>query len=332
MQDDRRYRVLFMGSPEFAVPLFEAMVRTENVVAAVTQPDRPAGRGRQVRPPAVKVRALELGIPVLQPARVRTPAFRDELACLCADLFVVAAYGRILTRDVLAVPPLGCWNLHASLLPTWRGAAPIQWSLIAGDAETGVTVMRMDEGMDTGDIALQRRTAIAESDTASTLSARLARIGADAMMEALSLMREGLLVTRPQDERLATHAPPLRKEDGLIDFREPAQRVVCRARGVDPWPGAHALLHDERVPSGAEGAQVVVRLFGPRADSSISGSPGVVLDVCEDGLVVGCGQGAVVFAEVQLPGKKRLPAKAVLAGRGIKLGDHLGTNPRDAPR
>jgi methionyl-tRNA formyltransferase len=248
---------------------------------------------------------------------------------------VVAAYGRILTPAVLDLPALGCWNVHASLLPAWRGAAPIQWSIIAGDRETGISIMKMDAGLDTGDVALQRTEPICEDDTAATLSARLSRLGAESIREALERLREGALPTTPQRDEGATYAPLLTKADGHLDFRATARTVSCRARGVDPWPGAYAQLGD--APDASR-----IKLFSPRAVERPSGDadrdvadreagdhdaadraspvPGCILGLDAHGLVVACGEGAVSFGELQLPGRKRLPADAVMAGRGLEIG------------
>jgi len=312
-------RVIFMGSPDFAVPVFEAVANAHEVVAVVSQPDRRAGRGRKLRPPPVKVSAQARGVEVLQPTAIKTAAFREALQAYRADVFVVAAYGRILTPALLEVPPKGCWNVHASLLPAWRGAAPIQWALIHGDAETGVTIMRMDAGMDTGDIALQRRIPIRDEDTVATLSTRLSALGAEAILEAIQRLQQGRLETTPQDHHRATRAPMLTKDDGHLDFRQPACEVACRTRGVDPWPGAHARL-------GTAPDAPRVKLFHPRLadpDAAGVGAPGELLCLDDHGLVVACGDGAVSFAELQLPGRKRLPAQAVLAGRSLQLGERL---------
>lgn len=326
MAASRPFRVVFMGSPEFAVPVFEAVAEAHQVIAAVTQPDRPAGRGRSLRPPPVKVAAEARAVPVIQPRAVRTRSFRDRLSDLGADLFVVAAYGRILPEPLLEVPPLGAYNVHGSLLPAWRGAAPIQWSLLSGDAETGVTIMRMDAGMDTGDIALQRRTPIHDADTAGSLSERLATLGAEAMLEALARLADGRLDCVAQDHARASAAPPLRKADGRLDFSASARAVSCRARGVDPWPGAHATL-------ARHGGSLTVKLFEPRvlppgaappdASPEQATGPGSVLGLDEHGVAVRCGQGVVSFAAVQLPGRRRIAARDAFAGRALRAGQRF---------
>jgi methionyl-tRNA formyltransferase len=305
-------RVVYMGSPDFAATVFEAVADRYEILAAVTQPDRPAGRGRKLTPPPVKVAAQARDIPVLQPTAIKTATFREQLASLRADVAVVAAYGRILPGAVLETPRLGTYNVHASLLPWGRGAAPIQWSIIDGLNTTGVTIMRLDEGMDTGDIALQRTLDIEPGDTAGSLAQRLAVLGSDAMVEALERLAAQTLPLTPQDEGAATVARLLTKGDGRLDWTARARRVSGRARGVDPWPGAHARWGDQ-----------TVKLFGPTVVEG-AGAPGELLGPDDEyGLRVACGDGAVAFAQVQLPGRKRLPAAAVLAGQKLQVGDVL---------
>jgi methionyl-tRNA formyltransferase len=311
-----KLRVVFMGSPEFAVPCLEALLATEDVVAVVTQPDKPAGRGLGVQPPAVKVRALAAGVPVLQPTSVRKPPFADELRALAPDVGIVVAYGKILPPEVLAAPRLGCLNVHASLLPKYRGAAPIQWAIIRGERETGVTLMQMDAGMDTGDMLLKRALPIPDSMTAGQLHAALAPVGAELLVEGLRRLQAGTLVPEKQDPAQATMAPMLTKETGRVDFAAGARAVRDLTRGCDPWPTAHTTV------GGVDGEPL--KLFRAKLVSG-RGAPGVVLGADRDGLLVGCGADAVAFAELQLPGKKRLPAQSLLAGRPIPVGSKLGT-------
>jgi methionyl-tRNA formyltransferase len=317
-----RARAIFFGSPEFAVPCLDVVAAATDLRAVVSQPDRPAGRGKQLHEPAVKTAARRLGVPVLQPDKIRTPDFEAALRAHGADIFVVVAYGRILPPSLLAIPALGPWNVHASLLPRLRGAAPIQWAIIRGDQRTGVAVMRMEAGLDTGPVAATAEAPIADDDTAGTLSARLALLGAALLAETLPRIAAGQASLVAQDDRQATLAPPLEKEDGRLDFTQPARAVSARARGVDPWPGATAILDGE-----------VVKLFRPRvvaapeiAPSPASVSPGAgrVVGAGPDGLVVACGDGAVAFGELQLPGRKRLPAGVVLNGRPLAPGTRLG--------
>jgi methionyl-tRNA formyltransferase len=299
-----RPRVVFMGSPEFAVPCLEVLCAAAEVVV-VTQPDKPAGRGLAARPPAVKVFAEGRGLRVMQPASVRKPPFADELKMIAPELAVVVAYGKILPRDILDIPRLGCVNVHASILPRYRGAAPIQWAIISGETETGVTLMQMDAGMDTGDILAVRRQPIGAELTAGALYEVLSRVGAELLAAELPRLLAGTLEKTPQDHAQATMAPMLTKETGHVDFRTGARRVRDLVRGCDPWPTAFALLEGQ--PLKVFRAQVV----------SGRGEAGVVLGADRDGLLVGCGDDAVAFGELQLPGKRRMPAHALLAGRPI---------------
>jgi methionyl-tRNA formyltransferase len=315
-----RPRAIFFGSPELAVPFLEVTAAATDLRAVVTQPDRPAGRGKQLAEPAVKTAARRLGVSVLQPEKIRTPDFEAALRAHGADLFVVVAYGRILPPALLDMPRLGPWNVHASLLPRLRGAAPIQWSIIRGEGRTGLCVMRMEAGLDTGPVVASVETPIADDDTAGTLSARLSRLGADLLAATLPRIADGAVMPVAQDDAQATLAPPLRKEDGRLDFTRPAREVSARARGVDPWPGATAILDGEPI-----------KLFGPRvagagdlAASVAGAAPGQVLGLGPGGLLVACADGPIAFGELQLPGRKRLPAAAVLAGRPIAAGSRLG--------
>lgn len=304
-------RIVFFGSPAFALPSLQAVAREHQVVAVVSQPDRPAGRGKLLQPPPVKELALQLGLPVEQPTKLRDGVLAKALSALQPDAFVVVAYGRILPPDLLAVPRLGPWNVHASLLPKYRGAAPIQWSVIRGEQKTGVCVMRMEEGLDTGPVAARREEAIAETDTAGTLAERLSHLGADLLLQTLPRIADGSVALQTQDHNAATLAPLLKKEDGFLDFSVPARLVSAQARGVDPWPGATVFLASEPM-----------KVFVPTLAAG-QGAPGEVLGHGPQGLMVACGQGAIAFAELQLAGRKRLPAAAVLAGHAIPVGTRL---------
>lgn len=313
-------RVVFMGSPEFAVPCLRALVENGHEVAlVVSQPDKPAGRGAQMHAPAVKTAALELGLPVIQPRSARNGELREALRASGAELAVVVAYGKILPRDVLEALPKGCINVHGSLLPKYRGAAPVQRAVIDGETETGVAIMQLDEGMDTGPVLLERRVAIDPDETAGELLARLAPVGAAALIEALRGIADGSLEPVAQDHSRATHAAMLSKRDGAIDFAKPAAAVAARIRGVDPWPGAHALLRGHPV-----------KLFRARAIESAVGSslaPGTVVAIDKSGAQVACGDGAITIRELQAAGRKRLPAAQYAAGRGIAVGDVLAMPP-----
>lgn len=307
---------MFFGSPALAVPTLEALADVADVVAVVTQPDRPSGRGRKMTPPPVKEAAAALlpHVPVLQPQKIRTGELEQALASLTPDLFVVIAYGRILPQSLLDVPRLGPWNIHASLLPALRGAAPIQWAIIRGERETGVSVMRMEAGLDTGPVAATARTAIRDDDTTGTLGERLGRLGAELLTSVLPALEGGAVSLVPQDDSLATLAPPLRKEDGALDFTQPAQLVSARARGVDPWPGATARLGED-----------TVKLFRPEVEElplalGDAAAPGTIVRIDGRGVAVRCGTGVIIFAELQFPGRTRVPASAAAAGRVIDVG------------
>jgi methionyl-tRNA formyltransferase len=318
-------RTVFMGSPEFAVPSLLALHAQTEVVAVVCQPDKPAGRGLDMTPPAVKVQAQALGLPVLQPQYVRPSKsdFCQQLSALAPELVVVAAYGKILPPEILATPALGCWNVHASLLPRYRGAAPIQWALIRGETVTGVTLMQMDEGMDTGAMLLKCELPIGSDDTAGTLHDKLSELGADVLRDGLRRLFAGKPpVPVPQEHSQATMAPKLDKEHGRVDFTRGPAAVVAQLRGVDPWPGGFTTL-EARGHREGDSSEIPMKLFGSRISSG-RGTPGEVLGVDRDGLHVACGAGAVVVADLQLPGRKRMPASALAAGFPLPRGTLLG--------
>ncbi len=311
----RPLRVAFFGTPALALPTLNALLERPDlceVVLVVAQPDKPTGRGRKLRPPPVAARATELGLPLLQPRKVRTGAFPEALEALDLDVAVVIAYGRILTTRHLETPRFGCINVHASLLPAWRGAGPIQWSLAAGDAETGVTTMWMEEGLDTGPMLRVAREPIRDDDTAATLGQRLAALGAQTLIETLEDLVAGRLSATPQPEDGVSLAPLLTKEDGNIDFTRPARAVSAHARGMSPWPGAVC---------GYRGALLKVRGI---ALAEGSGAPGEVLRADSDGIVVACGDGAVALTKVQPPGKRALDVGDFLNGYPVEIGESLG--------
>jgi len=311
-----KLRVVFLGSPEFAVPTLAAVAARHEVILAVAQPDKPAGRGMKVHAPAIKLAAEKLGIPVAQPKSARTEELAAQLRALAPDVAVVVAYGKILPQAVLDIPRHGCLNVHGSLLPRYRGAAPIQWAVIRGERETGITIMQLDAGMDTGPMLLGRALPIGDDDTSGTLAPRLATMGAELMIDALERLQAHTLQATPQDSAAATMAPMLEKTTGHVDWTRPAREVSCLIRGVDPWPGAFTELAGE---AGSD----VLKLWTPRVVEG-RGVPGTVLGAEKAGLVVACGEGAVTIGELQLPGKKRLPAAALLAGRAIPTGSKLG--------
>ena len=308
-------RILFMGTPPFAVPALEGLVRSGYpVVGVVTQPDRPQGRGRGVAPPPVKLLANSLGLTVLQPEKVRTPDFLETFRRLAPDLVVVAAFGQILPREIIHGPRDGCINIHPSLLPKFRGAAPINWALIRGEEKTGVTIMRMDEGVDSGDIVLQEETPIGEEETFGALHDRLANMGALLLPKALAKLEAGTLKPRPQDHRLATAAPRLGPEDGLIRWDADARTIVALIRGLSPSPSAHTVLGGKKL-----------KIFLATAETAaVAEAPGTVTGETAVGLRVAAGSGYVLLREVQLEGKKRLAARDFLHGVRIAPGQVLG--------
>ncbi len=307
-------RIAFLGTPAFAVPALDALAAAgHEVVAVVAQPDRPAGRGQELREPATKAWARAHGIQVLQPLRIRDGVLAGQLGSLSPNLLVVVAYGRILGEDLLRLAPQGAMNVHASLLPRYRGAAPIQWAIAEGERETGVTIMQMDAGLDTGDILVQRALSIGDDD-AGTLAPRLAALGGAALVETLGLLAAEAIVPVRQDAARATLAPVLEKEHGRLDFRLPASRLAARIRGFRPWPGAYTSVggrtlkvHAAVVAEGAGLAPGAARATG-------------------GGLLVGCGEGSsLLLLEVQAEGKRRVPAADFLKGHPLPEGTVLGS-------
>ncbi len=311
----RPWRVIFMGTPALATPALQALLAAEeNIVAVITQPDKPRGRGQKVSPSPVKELALAHGLTVLQPAKLKDPVLMAVLAELAPELLVVAAYGRLLTPEILALPAVGCLNLHASLLPKYRGAAPINWALIRGERETGVTIMWMAPELDSGPIFLQDKVIIAEDDNAGTLGVKLAERGAALLVAALELLRQGKAVKKPQPEAGVTYAPPLTPEMRLINWRQSAAEVSAWIRGLDTRPGAYTILKGERL-----------KLFGARVrdGQGALGPPGAVLGLAPEGLEIACGRGSITVKEVQLAGHKRLPAADFRRGHPLE-GEVLG--------
>lgn len=304
------------GSPIFAVPTLESLARQHHLVLVVTQPDKPAGRGLNVRSPAVAQRARELGVPLAQPAAIkRNDEFASQLRELDLDVAVTAAYGRILPASLLEIPRHGFLNVHASLLPKYRGAAPVQWALIRAETETGITIMQTDVGLDTGAIRLQRRVRIGEGDDARTLLSSLAVLGAETLAEALTLLAEGTLPLTPQDDASATLAPPLTPADGVVRWQDSAEEVVARHRGVALWPGSSFEFATEHVKVEA------LRKFEPV--SAVGADAATVLQLTADGVVVACGSGAVELLTVKPAGKRAMSARSWANGRRVKTGVQL---------
>jgi len=308
-------RILFMGTPDFAVPSLQALIDNgETVVAVVTQPDRPKGRGRKLAPSPVKVLAQQAGIDVLQPTKVKTEAFVDELRQYQPDVILVAAYGRILPPAVLTLPRLGCINVHGSILPKYRGAAPIQTAILRGEREAGVTIMQMDSGLDTGDMLLVGSLPVADNDTSATLIPRLAQLGGTLLVQAVGLLAAGRLAATKQDDSQATLAPPLTKEDGLIRWQDSASVISCQIRALDPWPTAYTWLQGQQV-----------KFFNPTVIVGQSAAlPGTIIAADKGGLVIACGQDQLRISEIQADGGKRMPVQAFLLGHPLAAGLVLG--------
>jgi methionyl-tRNA formyltransferase len=307
-------RVVFMGTPDFAVPTLEALVKAHQVVGVVTQPDRARGRGQKVTQSPVKQAALARGLPISQPHTLSDPEPMAQLAAWEPDVIIVAAFGQLLKQDVLDLSPHGCINIHASLLPRWRGAAPIAAAILAGDKATGVTIMQMDAGLDTGPILTWGETPIQPDDTRATLEGRLANLGAKLLIETLPPYLTGDLVPHPQPEEGITYADRLNKRDGLLDWSLSAVELDRRVRAFNPWPGAFTTWHERRLK--------ILRaapMPGWRGDAP----PGTMVAV-EDGLAVVTGEGALRLEEVQLAGKRSMDIEAFLCGQRECVGDQLG--------
>jgi methionyl-tRNA formyltransferase len=312
-------RIVFMGTPEFAVPSLTALLdKGENVVCVVTQPDRPKGRGRKILPSPVKEVALLAAIPVLQPQRIKDDDFFAELRKFKPDIVALTAYGKILPNRIINLPPFGTINVHGSLLPKYRGAAPIQWALINGETETGITIMQMDEGVDTGDILLQEKIPVKPEDTAGTLSVKLAELGGAALGKTLDLLRRDRLKPTKQDEKQASLAPLLKKEDGLVNWSQSAAQISGLIRGLDPWPTTYTSLAGKRL-----------RLFSPEVidQNPCQNSfpePGVVCRADRDGLLVATGNGCLLIKEIQAEGARRMGVAAFISGNPLQPGTLLG--------
>jgi methionyl-tRNA formyltransferase len=310
-------RIVFMGTAELSCNSLERLAGTPeiSVAAVVTQPDKPKGRELKLTPSPVKVLAEKLKLPVLQPLRARDPQFIEQLRQLKPDLMVVVAYGQILPQALLDVPPHGCLNVHTSLLPKYRGAAPIQWAIAEGEAETGVTIMKMDAGLDTGPMLSTRRTPILPTDDSQMLHDRLAKLGAELLVETIPAYVAGKIAPQPQPAEGSTYAAKIKKEDGRIDWNLPAVKIWNRLRAFTPWPGAFAFLQTEAKP-------LLLKIWKVEVVEK-SGSAGVVLAADKAGIVVACGHGAIRILELQREGGRRLMADQFLTGCPMKTGARL---------
>jgi methionyl-tRNA formyltransferase len=318
----RSMRIVFMGTPEFAVPSLEALLQSEDtVVGVVTQPDRPKGRGGALVPSPIKAICRQKQVPFLQPFKMKDPGFLDALGAWKPDLIAVAAFGRILPPVILDLPPQGCVNVHASLLPKYRGAGPIQWAIINGERETGITTMLMDAGMDTGAILLQERVPIGPEETAGSLTDTLAKVGGRLLVETIRRLKSGTVTPQPQDHAQATLAPLLKKEDGAIDWTLPAANIANRVRGLSPWPGAYTYAGKER--------WTIVRASAMDQDSETdqARSPGTIVDVNKEHILVSTGRGLLGITELQPANSRRMSVQSYVAGHSLPKGLLLQPSP-----
>ena len=304
-------RVIFMGTPDFAVPSLEALLTKHEVVLVVTQPDKPKGRGKKMVPTPVKACALEHGIPVLQPEKVKEPEFVEQLRSYEPDLIAVTAFGQILSEPILEMPKYGCINVHGSLLPKYRGAAPMQWSIIDGEKVTGITTMYMAKGLDSGDMLLKAEVEITDEDTFATIHDKMAVTGANLLLDTLDQLEAGTLERIPQDHDAATYAPMITKETGHIDWSKNRQDIINLIRGLNPVPAAYTIYEEE-----------VLKIFGAvvsevQADGAANGE---IVAVVKKGFVVKCGDGCLLITEVQARGGKRMMTDAYLRGHAVKEG------------
>ena len=311
-QPSNPIKLIFMGTPPLAATVLSGLLeeRIWTIPAVVTQPDQPKGRDLKLQPSAVKELALQKNLPVLQPTRARDEAFIEQMRQLAPDLIVVAAYGQILPQALLDVPRFGCLNVHTSLLPKYRSAAPIQWAILNGDAETGVTIMKMDAGLDTGAIVSEERTAITEEDNAQTLHDRLAVLGGGLLVRTIPDFIAGKIIPQPQPAAGMSYARKIKKEDGRLDWSQPARVLWNRVRGLTPWPGTFSVLQTKREP-------VLLKIWRAEIVANATGTPGEILSANRDELIVACGEGGLRLLEVQREGGRRLRIAEFLAGHQL---------------
>ena len=314
-------KVVFMGTPDFAVPTLQSLLDCQHTLqTVVTQPDRPKGRGQTLVAPPVKILAEKYGIPILQPEKVRKTEFIQRLKELAPDVIVVVAYGQILPESILNIPSLGCINIHGSLLPKYRGAAPIHWAIVRGETETGITTMFMDKGMDTGDMLLKRSVPIGPKDTTGSLHDTLSRMGAEVLIETLEKLEQGTLERIPQDHACATYAPMLKKEDGRIDWSEAAEAIDRKVRGLFPWPGAYTSFQGKTVKL------LEAALEESSPESRRDAQPGEVLALdSASGPVIACGKGCLRILKIQPQNKKAMKCSDFCRGYHLTVGASLGT-------
>lgn len=307
--------IVYMGTPDFAVPALEKLIEAgHRITAVVTQPDRQRGRGKEVLYSPVKECALKYDIPVFQPVKIKSPEAVEHLRSYQADIFVAAAFGQILSKEILDMPRYGCVNIHASLLPKYRGAAPIQWAVINGEDKTGVTIMQMDEGLDTGDIIAQREVLIAQDETGESLFEKLSVLGADLLVETLDAIREDNVVRKKQDPALSSYARMLKKEDGRIDWSRTSKQIEQQIRGMNSWPSAYTIWNGK-----------ILKIWKAQWNQSVHAyAPGTLITVEKESVMAACGEGMIKILELQLEGKKRMPVKDFLLGYHMEEGSRLG--------
>ncbi|MEK7688705.1 MAG: methionyl-tRNA formyltransferase [Deltaproteobacteria bacterium] len=307
---DKKLRIVFMGTPEFAVPSLKALIGLgEDVAAIITQPDKPKGRGKKLTTPPVREAALKYNIPVFQPEKIKDEPFITAIRNFFPDVIAVVAYGKILPKAILDIPPKGCINVHASILPKYRGAAPINWAIINGEKETGITTMLLDEGMDTGDMLLTEKVEIRNDDTASSLHDRLKYIGADLLIKTIKGIKSETIRPIPQDDSQATYAPMLKKEDGRIDWTMKTEEIKNLIRGLNPWPGAYTRW---------DGKQI--KIFKAEVEAGVKEEPGTVINISTEGIFVATGKGILLIKELQPENKNRMTASEFIKGYRIVKG------------
>ena len=305
-----KYKIIFLGTPEFAIPSLEGLYEKENVIAVVTQPDKPKGRGLKLSPSPIKTWALSKGLKVLEPLKLKDSQVIETFKSFLPDLIVVCAYGKILPKELLEIPKFGCWNIHASLLPKYRGASPINWAILEGEKETGITIILMDEGLDTGPILLQKKIPILEEDNAITLAKKLSLLGKEAILEAIELHKKGILKPFPQPEEGISYAPILKKEDGFFTFEESAKIIERKAKAFLPWPAAFTYYKNK-----------LLKVFSAKAiPIEHKEKPGTILDINKEGILVATSENAILLKEVQLEGKKKISAYEFACGQRLKAG------------
>ncbi len=310
----RTVKVVFMGTPEFAVPCLREVCLHHEVIAVITQPDKPKGRGHKMQHPPVKEFAVSQGITVLQPERIRNAEFVSELRNIHADVFIVVAYGQILSKEILDMPRFGCVNVHGSLLPELRGAAPIQWAVVNGDKKTGVTIMHMDIGIDTGDMILKSEMEISDDDTGGSVHDKMSELGAKTLLEALVQIESGVAVREKQDDSKSTHAPLLKKDTGFINWNEPSDKIIKLIKGLNPWPTAYTLYNGEQI-----------KIWNAIKSSGFANKEcGEIVDFVSSGFVVKTQDGAIIVTEIQVQGSKRMSTPDYLRGHSLTKNTILG--------